>query len=134
MRINDLRGPQRLSGKQLRKTGDSGEAFAGHLESGTEAGEATGLSGINAVGNSLLLQEVDAADEREQARAHGKRLLDQLNHLQLDLLMGEVNSGQLLRLQQTLERETPAVIPPEMQDTLREIELRVRVELAKFMG
>jgi hypothetical protein len=36
------------------------------------------------------------------------------------------------RLRQVLERERPEHVPPEMREVLDEIQLRVRVELAKF--
>jgi hypothetical protein len=134
MRIQDSRGPNRLGGKNLRKTdGAAGSGFAAHLDTREETTEATALGGVGALDGALLLQEAgDPLDERQESHRHGGRLLAHLDQLRMDLLCGAVSVGQLQQLQRTLDRERPAVVPPEMQDVLAEIELRVRVELAKF--
>lgn len=136
MRINEFRGPHRLGGKNLRKTDSAGGGdFTTHLE-GTEAEDspaAPTLSGIGALGSVLLLQEDGGGlDGRQESCRHGNRLLEHLDRLRMDLLLGQVSVGQMERLRQVLEREQPEHVPPEMREVLDEIQLRVRVELAKF--
>jgi len=134
MHIPEFRGPNRIGGKTLRKTGSAGDSgFAEHLEAKEGAAEAPVLGGVGALEGALLLQEAgDGPDARQEARQHGSRLLEHLDRLRMDLLLGEISAGQLARLQQVLERERPEIVPPEMRDVLGEIELRVRVEIAKF--
>jgi len=134
MRIQEFRGPNRLGGKNLRKTdGSTDSGFATHLETGSETAAAATLGGVGALDGALLLQEAgDPLDERQESERHGSRLLAHLDQLRMDLLLGTVSVGQLRQMQHTLDRERPAVIAPDMQNILDDIELRVRVELAKF--
>lgn len=135
MRIIEFRGPNRPGGKHLRKTGDGGGgSFVDHLDAGdSKPAEASTTGGIAALGSALFLQEIDTPlDGRTPAREHGARLLDHLDRLRMQLLLGEISLPQLRQLRQTLEQGRPVNVPPEMQDILLDIELRVRVELAKL--
>lgn len=132
MRITDVRGPNRPTGKTVKKTGDGD--FASHLVDGQDDVAETPLTGgIAALDNALFLQETgDALDGRQQNGQHGNRLLSQLDRLRVDLLMGDVSPGRLMQMQRTLEQERPGFVPPEMREVMADIELRVKVELAKY--
>ncbi|MDK9696702.1 MAG: flagellar assembly protein FliX [Siculibacillus sp.] len=83
----------------------------------------------------MALQGVPVAeDEREKRRKAARRgldLLDVLDGVRLDLLGGGVPSERLERLVQLLGKRTPS--GDERLDALvADVELRARVELAKF--
>ena len=88
-----------------------------------------GTSGIDAL---LALQ---AADDpllgRKKAIRRGTALLDTLDQIKGDLLIGRVSEGRLNQLMvligQARERNLPG-----LDGVLDDIELRARVELAKF--
>lgn len=86
-------------------------------------------TGIDAI---LALQAVDGPlTGRKKAVRRGAALLDMLDEIKADLLVGHVSADQLDRMAAMLsdmrERSLPA-----LDALLDDIELRVRVELAKF--
>ena len=86
-------------------------------------------TGIDAL---LALQAVeDPLFAKKKAIRRGNALLDQLEQIKADLLLGQVSEGRLNQLMvligQARERNLPG-----LDDTLDDIELRARVELAKF--
>lgn len=89
---------------------------------------AQGLTGIEAI---LALQ---AADEpltgRKKAIRRGASLLDSLDDLRTDLLIGRIDAGKLDRIAALLSEARERSVPG-LDALLDDIELRVRVELAK---
>ena len=88
----------------------------------------TGVSGIEGL---LALQAVgDPLERRRRTVRRGQGLLDQLESLRRDLLVGRVDparlDGMLDILAEARERDEPG-----LDSLLDDIELRVRVELAK---
>jgi len=87
------------------------------------------MAGIEAI---LALQAVDGAvTARRKAVRRGRSLLDLLDDMRADLLVGRVSperlDGMMAILAEARERSLP-----ELDGLLDDIELRVRVELAKF--
>ncbi len=80
----------------------------------------------------LALQEVDdRAERRSRATKHGHNLLDTLESVRADLLAGHVSEDRLeLLARQVSKRQSSG--DPEVDSVLEEIELRVKVELAKL--
>lgn len=86
-------------------------------------------AGIDAL---LALQSVeDPLFAKKKAIRRGNALLDTLETIKADLLLGQVSEGRLNQLMvlvgQARERNLP-----ELDPILDDIELRARVELAKF--
>lgn len=86
-------------------------------------------SGLDAL---LALQAVeDPTLAKKKALRRGNALLDTLESIKADLLVGQVSEGRLNQLMvligQARERDLPG-----LDDVLDDIELRARVELAKF--
>ena len=86
-------------------------------------------AGIDAL---LALQAVeDPLFARRKAVRRGNALLDTLEAVKADLLLGQVSEGRLNQLMaligQARERDLP-----DLDSLLDDIELRARVELAKF--
>ncbi|WP_439530769.1 flagellar assembly protein FliX [Pannonibacter sp.] len=116
-----------------KRTGSSGDGF--FLTSDTESASvsttssASGLGGIDAL---LALQEVQVQpDNRDIAGKRGHSLLDALDALKADLLAGLVPDGRLEDMASTLKDRVPSG-DDQLDSVIDEIELRVRVELAKL--
>jgi hypothetical protein len=86
-------------------------------------------AGIDAI---LALQGVeDATTGRKRAVRRGGALLDMLDDIKADLLIGRISLDRLDHLSGLLNDARERSVP-ELDGVLDEIELRVRVELAKF--
>ncbi|ODT83797.1 MAG: hypothetical protein ABS76_02510 [Pelagibacterium sp. SCN 64-44] len=86
------------------------------------------MAGIEAI---LALQAVDdATTARRKAVRRGRTLLDLLDDMRADLLLGRV-SGERLDGMVAILAEARERSLPELDGLLDDIELRVRVELAK---
>ena len=88
-----------------------------------------GATGIDAI---LALQAVDEPLQgRKKAVRRGASLLDMLDGIKADLLVGQISADRLDQLANMLadirERSVPG-----LDAVLDDIDLRVRVELAKF--
>lgn len=128
------KGVGKASGKPAA-TGSS--AFSGLLETDSVAGEA----GVAQTGPAtpldalLALQGLDGPNGEEnsrRAKQRGIELLDALEQIRIDLLLGGVSQGRLDRLQKMVTAQRDQVMDPQLQAVLDEIDLRVQVELAKF--
>jgi Class II flagellar assembly regulator len=87
------------------------------------------LGGIDAL---IALQGIeDPAERRRRAVSHGRRALDALNELKLGLLSGALDRGTLLRLKAVAGDLKDSSGDDRLDQVLREIDLRVAVELAK---
>ena len=88
-----------------------------------------GTAGIDAI---LALQAVDGPLEgKKKALRRGHSLLDALDEIKADLLVGLVSLDKLDALSATLTEMRERSLPG-LDAVLDEVELRVRVELAKF--
>jgi hypothetical protein len=127
---NRTAGASRASGAGRAGSGvafvPAGEGEATRV---SHAAPVQSLTGIDAI---LALQAVDGPLEgRKRAVRRGRTLLDTLDAIKADLLLGRVSADRLDRLA-TLLAEVRERSLPELDAVLDDIELRVRVELAKF--
>jgi len=104
----------------------SDEAAAAKIATAQPVPQSTGIDAL------LALQAVeDPLFARKKAIKRGNALLDTLETIKADLLLGQVSEGRLNQLMvligQARERNLPDLDP-----VLDDIELRARVELAKF--
>ncbi|MBT7956709.1 MAG: hypothetical protein HN731_16060 [Rhodospirillaceae bacterium] len=126
--------------KKTRKAeATSGTPFANHLEGVKESSndETTvgEISGVAAVGSILAAQEVDDEDSekaRRQLQKYGADILDRLDEIQQDLLLGAIPKDRLTNLAQTLRAQKSSVEDAALLKIINDIELRAEVELAKF--
>ncbi|HAC58480.1 flagellar assembly protein FliX [Parvibaculum sp.] len=119
-----------------RTGGGSGFAPAGASETRGAAGLSS-LASLSAVDALLALQETPASDDalhspRRKAIRRGEEMLDILDEIKLALLVGQVPKAKLSRLLSVVERQAGSFNDPRLGEVLAEIELRARVELAKF--
>ncbi len=115
------------------RPGGGGETFqisqdtGGAARSGAPA-PAAATSGIEAL---LALQSVDdPLNARRKGVRRGRSLLDVLESIKVDLLIGRVGEGRLNTLM-ALVTSARERADPELESLLDDIELRARVELAK---
>lgn len=132
----------RIDGNSPLKTGsyaalgrraEAGVSFA--PEGGVAASRAPatpaagGLSGIEAL---IALQAADDVTlARKKALRRGHQLLDTLDDVKADLLFGRVSEGKLNQLLALLGQAREQT-SPGLDSALADVELRARVELAKF--
>lgn len=117
----------------------SGPSFADALDnvSGaapTDESQASPLVTAAAPVDALLaLQETgDEQGTPRQMLERGHSMLDELEKLQLDLLLGRVPSDRLKNLWALVKTRQRTVTDPKLQALLADIEIRVAVELAKL--
>jgi hypothetical protein len=87
-------------------------------------------TGIDAL---LALQSVEdpVVGRRKRAIKRGTAVLDTLDTIKADLLLGQVSEGRLGQLMALITQARERNLP-ELDGVLDDIELRARVELAKF--
>jgi len=134
MRITGNKPITGVQGRGAKKQTSSGsETFAPDLggdvaHSSPTAGGAA-IQGMDAL---LALQEVDdRAERRSKAAKHGHTLLDTLESVRADLLAGHVSEDRLELLARQVGKRPPSG-DERIDSVLEEIELRVKVELAKL--
>ena len=120
------------------KSGASGRsgAHADFVPAGagspSRTGGATPVASTTGIDAILALQSVDGPLEgKKKALRRGRSLLDGLDEIKADLLVGQVSAERLdaLSAQLTEAREHA---DPALDAVLDDIDLRVRVELAKL--
>lgn len=131
--------------RQIGQTAGKRSASARGLGSGfmtEETDEGRGVAGLGAASSLgavdalLALQGAGAAGDAltspRRAIARGEQLLDMLDDIKVALLAGQVPQSKLSRLLRAVEGQRGHVLDPELENILDHIELRARVELAKF--
>lgn len=131
--------------KAKRSGGSAGSGFAEALGSGSEAGAADGASSAGGAGSAGGVSSIDALlavqgvpdstedkPKRQRARDWGHGVLDRLDDIRLALLAGRIPPERLETLRATIEREREGTKDPNLHALLQDIELRARVELAKY--
>ena len=116
--------------------GKGGSAFVSELGNGgedTSVAPASGVTQVTAVDGLLALQEVpDALEKKKRLVRRGSTILDRLDEIRLGLLEGSIPRGTLMRLLQEVQNKRETVDDPGLLETLDAIELRARVEIAKY--
>ena len=129
-------GPGRTTnvktGGANRRRGTSASGFEPIAPQGPgNAAAASGAQAIQGVEAILALQSVeDPTAERRRAVQHGNEMLDALEEMKVALLAGSASPQQLDRLAALVASRTETD-DPELNAALADIDLRVRVELAK---
>ena len=126
--------------KSERSAGAGKAAFASALanasddEGNTTAGGAVGPAGLTAVGSLLAAQSTEDAlsSPRKRMVERGEELLDRLDGLRDAILTGRLPPARLRDILETLERQRERSDDPALETAIDGIELRARVELAKW--
>ncbi len=138
--ISKVEGPGSVrNSSSVRRTGKSAAAesasFSQHLdeEGMTPVAGVSSLAGVGGIGAIIGVQEVgDATERAARGRKRAHLLLAQLEDLRLALINGTLGMDQLVRLARMVQSEKVKVDDPHLAGALDDIDLRVRVELAKY--
>jgi hypothetical protein len=124
--------------KTAKTRAAAGSSFQDALKDAAAVEESVATApvvGAAAVDALLAIQEVDAVEDRQpraRARRRGEALLDRLEELRLALLTGGIPADRLRELATMIGQGRQRTDDPGLDQVLDEIELRVRVELAKL--
>ena len=132
---NPLRtGPVKKTRSGKAATGDGFTAALSDSDEGVAAG--TGVTGQAPVGSLDAILAAQAADDplsgQRRAEARGEEILDRLDVLRTDILLGRVPQARLEELSVLAKSGRDSVEDPRLEAVLDEIDLRVQVELAKL--
>ena len=127
--------------KAAKKSSSGGADFArrlGGADQSDSAGAADTLTGIGPVAGLdalLSVQNVDPDGGGGNKRAYQRAedLLDKLDELRLFLIAGGIPRDKLLSLSHLAQSHRDQVDDPNLAGLLDEIDLRVQVELAKYV-
>ncbi len=121
-------------GEKAKKAGTPG--FAKHVKASADSNDpVSGVTPVQPVDALLAIQEVEdstTGGPNAQAKRWGGALLDRLEGIRLGLLAGGIPVSELKGIATMVERERVTASDPRLQELLDEIELRARVELAKY--
>jgi hypothetical protein len=133
LRIDATNRSSNVSGRTSTGKAGGGPAFVPAGEQGPQRVNATApvapTAGLDAI---LALQAAgDYSEGRRKAVKRGTKLLDLLDEMKADLLIGKVAPGRL-DMMVTQLRNLRERVEPELDAVIDDIELRVLVELAKL--
>lgn len=124
-------GAKGKSGKVGKSSG-----FSDHLAEPTESASSVGPTfAAQSVDALVAIQGVpDATTGRSNGRARkwGDEALDQLEQIRMDLLSGAIPKDRLINLARMVTERREQATDPQLNSLLDDIELRVRVEIAKY--
>jgi hypothetical protein len=119
--------------RSVDKTSKGGGGdFARELEQATGAEEAKASQAVARVDALIAAQEVSDEGGGGKARQRGEAMLDRLDEIRHGLLAGTLTRQRLTELNQLVQASRGETSDPRLAQVLDEIELRARVELAKF--
>ncbi len=121
-------------GRVRKKGGVGGNFSVEGAEAATPTAGAqapTAVAGLDAL---LAMQEVDAngSGKRRRAVRRGHDMLDLLDEIRVALLEGTLPEAKLKSLLRVVNAEGTLTADPVINAVLAEVDLRARVELAKF--
>ncbi len=132
MRIESTARSSNVSARSGVNRSGGGGFFVSEDTSTGQAAAAQPVAQTAGIDALLALQAVeDPLFARKKAVRRGNALLDTLETIKADLLLGQVSEGRLNQLM-VLVGQARQRNMPDLDPILDDIELRARVELAKF--
>ena len=133
MKIDGPRAPRPAGRKGVAGAKASGGAFSKLLQDGNAVAATSAAKPVAAVDSLLSVQASEADQNRGGAgAARARNMLDRLEDLRHGLLLGIVPGDRLADLAVMARARQDEFTDPALQEILRDIELRARVELAKL--
>ena len=135
----EIKGPGRITSPGVSRKGKKGGSdkagFSKALSTEETAAAAppSGTSPLTAVSSLLSLQEMPtSSDGRSKGLDQVEDLLGQLEIIRHGLLAGQIPQNKLNDIVKIVSRERSQSNDPQLDDLLGDVELRVKVELAKL--
>jgi hypothetical protein len=138
MKISGFGSIGSSSGVNKRRGTGSVSGFADILSAAeaSDVGHAGSVSDVAAtagINNLLALQEISEEDvHRRKLLQQGNNILDALEKLRRQILIGSVPRHTLIDIGRQLSVQKQAVSDPQLSALIEDIELRAAVELAKL--
>lgn len=124
--------PAKRSGKSDKTSGD----FSKHIEGAADTQPGvSGVAPVQSLDAVLLIQELEdstGGGGRAKAQKWAHDLLDQLDQLRIGIIGGVIPESELTRIANMVEIQRAHTDDPDLSPILDEIELRAKVELAKY--
>lgn len=89
------------------------------------------INSLNNVDSLYLLQEIDGYDDSNEAKIYGEKLLNMLDELKMNIIDGKY-SKDILNSIINIINKNHHYIDPNLNEIIKEIEIRAEVELAKL--
>ncbi len=117
----------------MSRSGGNGGFFIDEGAGASQSAAAAPIAQSTGIEALLALQSVEdpMVGRKKRAIKRGNALLDTLETIKADLLLGQVSEGRLGQLMALITQARERNLP-ELDGVLDDIELRARVELAKF--
>jgi hypothetical protein len=134
MRIDSTARSSGVAGRSgVSRSGGNGGFFIDDGATAAQAGSAAPVAQTTGIDALLALQSVEEplVQRKKKAIRRGNALLDTLETIKADLLLGQVSEGRLNQLMVQIGQMRERGLA-ELDGVLDDIELRARVELAKF--
>lgn len=135
----EIKGPGRVTppgvARKSKKRGSDKAGFSKALstEETTSAAPPSGTSPLMAVSSLLSLQEMStSSDGKSKGLARAEDLLQQLDLIRHGLLAGQIPQYKLKDVVKIVSRQRGNSNDPRLEEILDDVELRVKVELAKL--
>ncbi|PHZ83336.1 flagellar assembly protein FliX [Paremcibacter congregatus] len=135
----EIKGPGRISPSGVTrksKKGGSGKAGFNEVMSTDDSAAAappSGTSPLTSVSSLLSLQELPTSTEgRSKGLVHAEDLLQHLEVIRHGLLAGQIPHNKLKDVVTIISKERELSLDPALDGLLDDMELRVKVELAKL--
>lgn len=114
-------------------TGFADVLAAAEAESTSATAQASDVAATSALDNLLALQEISEEDiQRRKLAQQGKSMLESLEQLHRQLLIGTLPAHVLLDLRRQVALQKQMVNDPKLTAIIEDIEIRAAVELAKL--
>ena len=102
-------------------------------EAGIVGGEVSMVAAAPELSGIIALQELaDASIAKKRLLKHGENILDSLENLRRNILLGRVSLVSLQEISQQLSKQREEFNDPQLTEIIDEIELRAAVEIAKL--
>ncbi len=139
MKVSKVKSGKSASSASRQKveTGHGAE-FARHLKgplASDNTSVATEAANVSSVDSILAIQEAESQNQRRSRRIgsqYGGDLLDQLEEVRCDLLLGEIDIDKLGSIAQKIRSNRRQLDDDKLNEIIDEIELRAEVEIAKL--
>lgn len=125
--------------KTSKKSVIKGESFASKLDGLGNAVKNTvpaeDLGAVSGIGSVLAAQELSKDQDNgsnNRAIRFATDILDRLDEVQRDILLGNLSKDLLIKLAQQLRSRKKNISDPVLLQIIKDIELRAVVELAKY--
>jgi Class II flagellar assembly regulator len=132
MRVNGPNGTALASAPVIARRSAGGTFTVSEPNTPAAQNAAVALRTVGGIDALIALQGIeDPVERRRRAVTQGRRALDALDELKLGLLSGTLQPATLLRLKAVAADLGDGSGDERLDQVLREIDLRVAVELAK---